>query len=134
MSDPTTEQGDGTKESPWKLTTPSGSAAFEAYRDETLTPPALVVTVGKTQLRYDLRCIADLHAMLLEHGDWMLLGKRRRTKAGGRRHGGSLGAGGEQPSGRVVRIEEGIARAVWDVCAAGFEGAGVGRGGEFAEE
>jgi hypothetical protein len=32
------------------------------------------VQVGKTQLRYHLRCIDDLHAMLKRHGDWMPLG------------------------------------------------------------
>jgi len=31
----------------------------------------LVCTVGKTVLHYDARCIADLHAMLTKHGDWM---------------------------------------------------------------
>jgi len=38
----------GTKDSPWKLTTPSGQSEYEAYRDETRDPPALVVQVGKT--------------------------------------------------------------------------------------
>ncbi len=66
--------GAGTSESPWKLTTPPGTAEFEAYRDSSLDPPALVVQVGKTQLRYHLRCIDDLHAMLEAHGDWMALG------------------------------------------------------------
>ena len=32
---------------------------------------ALVVQVGGTQLRYQLRCIEDLHAMLKEHGGWI---------------------------------------------------------------
>lgn len=67
-------QGGGTKDSPWSLTTPSGGSAFEAWRDETLDPPALVVQVGKTQLRYALACLEDLHAMLKAHGDWMPLG------------------------------------------------------------
>lgn len=66
--------GAGTKADPWKLTTPPGTAEFEAYRDEAGSPPALVVQVGKTQLRYALRCIDDLHAMLVAHGDWMPLG------------------------------------------------------------
>ena len=30
--------------------------------------------VGKTELRYHLRCIDDLHTMLTAHGDWMALG------------------------------------------------------------
>jgi len=39
--------------------------------------------VGKTKLRYDLRCINDLHAMLKKHGDWMLLGSADEQKAAG---------------------------------------------------
>jgi len=39
-----------------------------------------VVQVGKTQLRYDLRCIDDLHAMLKSSGDWMLLGSADEQK------------------------------------------------------
>ena len=70
----------GTKDNPWKLKTPSGQSEFEVYRDESLDPPALVVQVGKTELRYSLRCIADLHAMLAKHGDWMLLGSADEQK------------------------------------------------------
>jgi hypothetical protein len=64
----------GSEEAPWQLTTPSGQGEYEAWRDETVSPAALVVQVGKTQLRFDLRCIADLQAMLKAHGDWMPLG------------------------------------------------------------
>jgi hypothetical protein len=70
----------GTKERPWKLKTPSGTSEFEAYRDETSDPPALVVQVGKTQLRYHLRAIDDLHQMLTAHGDWMPLGSADEQK------------------------------------------------------
>jgi hypothetical protein len=73
--------GAGTADKPWKLTTPPGSSAFEAYRDETAAPPALVVQVGSTQLRYQLSCINDLHAMLKAHGDWMPLGGADENKA-----------------------------------------------------
>ena len=73
-------KGDGTKANPWVLKTPPGSSEFKAYRDETLTPPALVVWVGKTELRYDLRCLDDLHAMLKKHGDWMHLGSADEQK------------------------------------------------------
>lgn len=72
--------GNGTGDSPWTLTTPSGSAEYQAWRDEAATPPALVVQVGKTQLRYHLRCIDDLHAMLKARGDWMLLGSADEQK------------------------------------------------------
>jgi hypothetical protein len=56
------------------------SSEFEAFRDETLDPPALVVRVGKTELRYQLRCIDDLHAMLKARGDWMPLGAADEQK------------------------------------------------------
>jgi len=70
----------GTKDRPWKLTTPPGTSSYEAYRDPTSDPPALVVQVGKTQLRYHERAIADLHAMLTAHGDWMVLGSADEQK------------------------------------------------------
>src|ERR1700680_2754005 len=70
----------GTKQNPWKLKTPPGTSEFTAYRDEAATPPALVVQVGKTELRYHLRCIEDLHAMLKAHGDWVALGSADEQK------------------------------------------------------
>jgi hypothetical protein len=70
----------GSKEKPWKLKTPPGTSEFEAYKDEASDPPALVVQVGSTQLRYRLRCVEDLHAMLKAHGDWMLLGSADEQK------------------------------------------------------
>ena len=73
--------GNGTPESPWTLTTPSGGSQYTAYRDESQEPPALVVQVGKTQLQYDLRCLDDLHAMLVERGDWVPLGNADEQKA-----------------------------------------------------
>jgi hypothetical protein len=72
--------GAGTRESPWLLRTPPGTSEFTAFRDEDAQPPALVVQVGKTELRYQLRCLADLHAMLKAHGDWMLLGSADEQK------------------------------------------------------
>jgi len=72
--------GAGTAEDPWELRTPPGSSQYLAYREEDADPPALVVVVGSTQLRYRLRCIEDLHAMLLAHGDWMALGSADEQK------------------------------------------------------
>jgi hypothetical protein len=50
-----TASGSGTAAEPWVLTTPPGSSEYLAYRDEDADPPALVVQVGSTQLRYHLR-------------------------------------------------------------------------------
>ena len=66
--------GQGTREQPWNLTTPPGTSEYQMYRDPAGNPPALVCVVGKTELRYHLTCIEDLHAMLKAHGDWMPLG------------------------------------------------------------
>jgi len=66
--------GLGTKAQPWSLKTANGGSEYTMYRDETANPPALVCQVGKTELRYHLRCLDDLHTMLKAHGDWMDLG------------------------------------------------------------
>jgi hypothetical protein len=73
-------QGSGTREDPWLLATPSGQSEYVAFTDDTLDPPALVVQVGKTELRYHLRCLDDLQQMLEAHGDWMPLGSADEQK------------------------------------------------------
>ena len=72
--------GSGTADDPWILATPPGKSDFEAWRDPGANPAALVVQVGSTQLRYYLRCIDDLHAMLKERGDWVPLGNADEQK------------------------------------------------------
>ena len=74
------KSSEGTREHPWRLNTPSRTSEFSAYRDETLSPPALVVKAGSTELRYHLRCIEDLRTMLKAEGDWMMLGSADEQK------------------------------------------------------
>jgi len=88
----------GTKEIPWELKTPTGTSEFEAYIDQAAIPPALVVQVGSTQLRYHSRCIEDLHAMLKAHGDWMPLGSADEQKQAAE---GTVEAWGRSPSNPV---------------------------------
>jgi hypothetical protein len=88
----------GTSASPWQLKTPPGSSEFEAWRDEAADPPALVVRVGKTELRYALRCIEDPHAMLVAHGDWMPLGSADEQKPAA---DGTVEAWGRSPKNPV---------------------------------
>ncbi len=64
----------GTKDDPWVLTTPPGSSGYTMYRDERAEPPALVCQVGSTKLTYRACAIEDLHAWLVEQGDWVPLG------------------------------------------------------------
>ena len=73
-------KGLGSAAKPWELKTPPGTSEFTAYKDAEADPPALVVQVGKTQLRYQVRCIEDLAAMLKKHGDWMPLGSADEQK------------------------------------------------------
>jgi hypothetical protein len=72
--------GSGTPDDPWVLSTPPGKSQYQAYRDEASDPPALVVIVGSTELRYHLRSIDDLQEMLGRHGDWVALGNADEQK------------------------------------------------------
>jgi hypothetical protein len=90
--------GDGTREHPWQLTTPSGSSEYQMYRDDKVSPPVLVCVVGKTVLNYQWRCVDDLHAMLKAHGDWMPLGSADEQKPAA---AGSVEAWGRSPTNPV---------------------------------
>jgi hypothetical protein len=93
-----TVTGSGTRSAPWTLQTPSLSSEFVAFRDEALDPPSLVVQVGKTELRYDLRCIEDLHKMLKAHRGWMALGNADEQKPAAE---GTVEAWGRSPQNPV---------------------------------
>ncbi len=65
-----------TKDNPWLLKTPPQTAEYQMYVDTKDGKEIIVCTVGTTVLHYDYRCLADLHAMLKQHGDWMELGSK----------------------------------------------------------
>ncbi len=100
--------GQGTRASPWLLKTPSLQSEFTAFRDETLDPPALVVQVGKTELRYHLRCIDDLRAMLAAHGDWMALGNADEQKPAAEGTVEAWGRSAANPVGGWYGIKKGL--------------------------
>jgi len=91
-------KGAGTKASPWELTTPSGSSQYLMYKDASASPPAIVCLVGKTELRYHLSAIDDLHVMLKKHGDWMVLGSADEQKPAAE---GTVEAWGRSPKNPV---------------------------------
>jgi hypothetical protein len=91
-------KGKGTREDPWVLRTPPGTAEYMMWKDEAAEPPALVCQVGKTTLTYQLRCLDDLHAMLMEHGDWMPLGSADEQKEAAE---GTVEAWGRSPTNPV---------------------------------
>lgn len=76
-----TGTGTGTADDPWVLRTPPGTSEFTMHRDDSVDPPELVCAVGTTRLRYLARCLDDVPAMLVEHGDWMDLGSADENKA-----------------------------------------------------
>jgi hypothetical protein len=103
-----TVKGKGTKESPWALKTPPGTSEYTMYRDESLDPPALVCTVGATVLRYDLRCINDLHKMLKAHGDWMPLGSADEQKTAAEGTVEAWGRSASNPVGGWYGLKKGL--------------------------
>jgi hypothetical protein len=70
--------GNGTKVSPWILRTPPGTSEYQMYKDE--DADTIVCVVGKTTLGYKLSAIEDLHKMLNDSGDWVLLGSADEQK------------------------------------------------------
>jgi uncharacterized protein DUF6855 len=100
--------GSGTKDDPWQLKTPPGSSEFTAWRDPSRDPPALVVQVGKTQLRYDARCVDDLHAMLRAHGDWMPLGGTDEQKPAAEGTVEAWGRSADNPVGGFYGLKKGL--------------------------
>jgi hypothetical protein len=100
--------GSGTKADPWKLTTPTGTSEYQMYRDDTLDPPAIVCQVGTTQLRYDMRAIEDLHAMLKAHGDWMPLGSADEQKPAAEGTVEAWGRSPENPVGGWYGLKKGL--------------------------
>ena len=91
-------KAEGTKDDPWVLKTPPGSSEYTMWRDEEAVPPALVCQVGSTQLKYHLRCIEDLHAMLKADGDWVPLGAADENKSAAE---GTVEAWGRSPANPV---------------------------------
>ncbi len=98
----------GTKENPWKLKTPPGTSEYLMYKDETLNPPALVCIVGTTELRYDLRCINDLHEMLKKHGDWIELGSADEQKEAKEGTVEAWGRSSKNPIGGWYGLKKGL--------------------------
>ena len=101
-------KGNGTKAAPWELTTPSGSSTYLMYRDESSNPPSIVCIVGKTELRYQLRAIDDLHAMLKKRGDWMPLGSADEQKPAAEGTVEAWGRSPKNPVGGWYGIKKGL--------------------------
>jgi hypothetical protein len=100
--------GQGIPGDPWILKTPPGRSEYRAFRDESSDPPALVVIVGTTELRYRLRCVEDLHAMLAERGDWMPLGGADEQKPAPEGTVEAWGRSAQNPVGGWYGLKKGL--------------------------
>lgn len=98
----------GTKDNPLTLQTPPLSSEYTMHVDEKDGKEILVCTVGKTVLHYDIRCLADMHQMLNDHGDWMELGskdEKQETKEGTVEH---WGRNSQNPIGGWYGLKKGL--------------------------
>ena len=101
-------EGSSTPSDPWVLRTPPGQSEFTAYRDPDADPPALVVQAGRTELRYHLSAIDDLHAMLVAHGDWIALGNADEQKPAADGTVEAWGRSPDNPVGGWYGIKKGL--------------------------
>lgn len=86
------------KDKPWRLKTPPGNSEYTMHVEEKDGKQALVCTVGKTVLLYDIRCVDDLHAMLKAAADWVELGGADEQKPAKE---GTVEAWGRSPSNPI---------------------------------
>jgi hypothetical protein len=100
--------GTGSKDDPWQLTTPPGTSGYSIYRDDTKEPPILVCQVGKTTLTYQARATDDLHAMLVEAGDWVPLGGADEQKPAPAGSVEAWGRSEENPVGGWYGLKKGL--------------------------
>jgi hypothetical protein len=100
--------GSGTKADPWNLMTPPGTSAYQMWLDKDGDPPAIICQVGGTQLKYHLRAIDDLHAMLKAHGDWMALGGADEQKDATPGTVEAWGRAADNPVGGWYGIKKGL--------------------------
>jgi hypothetical protein len=98
----------GTKDDPWVLKTPPGTSEYIMYKDESSNPPSIVCLVGKTELRYDLRAINDLHEMLQKRGDWVELGSADEQKDAKEGTVEAWGRSSENPLGGWYGLKKGL--------------------------
>ncbi len=67
-----------------------------------------MVQVGKTELRYHLRCLEDLHTMLKQRGDWVLLGSADEQKPAAEGTVEAWGRAASNPVGGWYGLKKGL--------------------------
>ena len=97
-----------TQENPTPLKTPPLTSEYTMHKDVKDGKEILVCTVGKTVLHYDHRCLAELHAMLKKHGDWMELGSTDEQKPAKEGTVEAWGRSPENPVGGWYGLKKGL--------------------------
>jgi hypothetical protein len=100
--------GTGTKDDPWQLQTPPGTSAYSMYQDDASDPPTIVCVVGSSRLLYDARAIDELHAWLVEQGDWVPLGGADEQKPAPEGSVEAWGRSPENPRGGWYGLKKGM--------------------------
>jgi len=108
MNDAPIASGTGTAEDPWQLKTPPLSSDYTMHRDTRDDVEVIVCTVGKTVLLYDVRCLDDLHAMLVEAGDWVPLGSADEQKPAKEGTVEAWGRSADNPIGGWYGLKKGL--------------------------
>jgi hypothetical protein len=98
----------GTKDDPWRLTTPPLTSEYEMFLDEREGRRVLVCVVGKTTLLYDARAIDDLYVMLKERDDWVELGSADEQKPAKDETVEAWGRSPENPIGDWYGLKKGL--------------------------
>ncbi len=99
---------EGTKDNPWVLKTPPLSSEYTMHKDTKDGKDVLVCTVGKTVLFYDYRCLADLHSMLKQQGEWMELGSADEQKPAKEGTVEAWGRSSKNPVGGWYGLKKGL--------------------------
>jgi hypothetical protein len=96
------------KDNPWVLKTPPGTSDYTMHVEPKDGKEVLVCTVGKTVLLYDLRAVADLHAMLKKTKDWVELGGTDEQKPPKQGTVEAWGRSADNPIGGWYGLKKGL--------------------------
>ena len=113
---------------PGSSRTAPGTSAYTMWADEAADPPTLVLP-GRVDPAASTSCgaIDDLHAWLVEQGDWVDLGAADEKKPAKDGTVEAFGRADGQPGRRLVRAAQGLSGSVRHVPATAAGGARQGR-------
>ena len=106
----------GTKEDPWDLETPPGTSELPHVQGRAGRSTGSCVPSGLTTLQYHLRAVDDLHAWLVEQGDWVVLGAADEKKPAAAGTVEAWGRSPDNPSGAGTACATAIGAGSGCIC------------------